>query len=110
MGELSTNGLLTRRRLLEAGPAGGALLGASALLQNPLISRALAAPSACRSLKDIKHIVILIQENRSFDHYFGSYRGVAGFADPDVLPLADGSGLSIFAQPGYPNGFQGDHL
>jgi phospholipase C len=32
-------------------------------------------------LTDIEHVVIFIQENRSFDHYFGSYRGVRGFAD-----------------------------
>ena len=32
-------------------------------------------------MTDIKHVVILIQENRSFDHYFGSYRGVRGFSD-----------------------------
>ena len=55
-------------------------------------------------------MVILIQENRSFDHYFGSYRGVRGFADPHVLRLNDGSGLSIFAQPGYPAGYDGNHL
>jgi phospholipase C len=55
-------------------------------------------------------VVILIQENRSFDHYFGSYPGVRGFADPGVLALGDGSGLSIFAQPGSPGGFDGDHL
>ena len=29
-------------------------------------------------------MVIFIQENRSFDHYFGSYRGVRGFADPSM--------------------------
>jgi phospholipase C len=38
-------------------------------------------PSACSKLSDIEHVVILIQENRSFDHYFGSYRGVRGFSD-----------------------------
>ncbi len=37
---------------------------------------------ACSKLTDIQHVVILIQENRSFDHYFGSYRGVRGFSDP----------------------------
>lgn len=37
--------------------------------------------SACATLTDIEHVVILIQENRSFDHYFGSYKGVRGFAD-----------------------------
>jgi phospholipase C len=38
-------------------------------------------PSGCSKLTDIEHVVILIQENRSFDHYFGSYRGVRGFSD-----------------------------
>src|SRR6478736_31111 len=37
--------------------------------------------ASCSKLSDIGHVVILIQENRSFDHYFGSYRGVRGFAD-----------------------------
>jgi phospholipase C len=101
---------LTRRQALRAGALGGAALGASALLPHGLIERALAAPPRCGSLNDIEHVVILIQENRSFDHYFGSYRGVTGFADPHVLPLSDGSGLGIFAQPGYPGGFDGDHL
>jgi phospholipase C len=102
--------LITRREALRAGIASGGALGAAALLQNELISRALGAGPKCGSLTDIEHVVILIQENRSFDHYFGSYRGVRGFADPNVLTLTDGSGLSIFAQPGYPGGFDGDHL
>jgi phospholipase C len=38
-------------------------------------------PTACSKLTDIEHVVILIQENRSFDHYFGSYRAVRGFSD-----------------------------
>src|SRR5207302_5914589 len=38
-------------------------------------------PPSCAKLSDIDHVVILIQENRSFDHYFGSYRGVRGFSD-----------------------------
>lgn len=36
------------------------------------------------SLKDIKHIVLFMQENRSFDHYFGTMAGVRNFADPNV--------------------------
>jgi phospholipase C len=98
--------LVTRREVLRAGAA----TGTAALLANSLISRALAAPPQCGSLKDIEHVVILIQENRSFDHYFGSYRGVRGFADPGALTLTDGSGLTVFAQPGYAGGFDGDHL
>ena len=38
-------------------------------------------PASCGKITDIDHVVIVIQENRSFDHYFGSYRGVRGFAD-----------------------------
>ena len=101
---------MTRRQILRAGAAGAAGLGASALVGNALIERALATPPACGSLNDIQHVVILIQENRSFDHYFGSYRGVRGFADPGALTLTDGSGLKVFAQPGYPGGYDGDHL
>jgi phospholipase C len=41
-------------------------------------------PSVCSTLTDIEHVVILIQENRSFDHYFGSYRGVRGFSDQSM--------------------------
>jgi len=37
--------------------------------------------STCAKISDIDHVVIVILENRSFDHYFGSYRGVRGFAD-----------------------------
>jgi phospholipase C len=102
--------LITRRDMLRAGAAGGAALGASALLSNELIQRALATTPSCGGLNHIQHVVILIQENRSFDHYFGSYRGVAGFQDPNALTLTDGSGLKVFAQPGYAGGFHGKYL
>ena len=77
---------LTRRQALQAGAAAGA----SAMVWGPLISRALANPPNCGSLGDIQHVVILIQENRSFDHYFGSHFGVTGFGDPSALLLNDG--------------------
>ena len=74
-----------------------AAAAASALM--PLnVRRALAmAPPRQGSLSDIKHVVLLMQENRSFDHYFGTMAGVRGFDDPDALKLADGK--SIFHQP-----------
>jgi phospholipase C len=102
---------ITRRALIRHGALGGAALGSWGLLSSRLVEQAVAKASAtCGSLQDIQHIVILIQENRSFDHYFGTYRGVRGFQDPHVQRLHDGSGLSIFAQPGYPHGYRGDHL
>jgi len=41
-------------------------------------------PAGCAKITDIDHVVIIIQENRSFDHYFGSYPGVRGFSDKSV--------------------------
>ena len=48
------------------------------------IERALAIDAAQQppTLSDIEHVVILMQENRSFDHYFGTLSGVGGFSDP----------------------------
>lgn len=40
--------------------------------------------SGCSHLSDIEHVVILVQENRSFDHYFGRYKGVRGFDDNTI--------------------------
>ncbi|MBO0824595.1 MAG: phospholipase [Actinobacteria bacterium] len=88
---------LTRRRLLGAGAAASAL-GAASLALPPNISEALAAtPPAGGKLSDIKHVVMLMQENRSFDHYFGTLSGVLGFGDPS--PLILGNGRSVFFQP-----------
>ncbi|MEO6859068.1 MAG: alkaline phosphatase family protein, partial [Solirubrobacteraceae bacterium] len=42
---------------------------------------AVAASPKHGKLSDIEHVVILMQENRSFDHYFGMYNGVRGFGD-----------------------------
>jgi phospholipase C len=56
------------------------------------IARALAIPAyrATRTLQDLQHIVVLMQENRSFDHYFGVMRGVRGFGDPHPAILPSG--------------------
>jgi phospholipase C len=66
---------------------------------------ALAGAPQTGRLRDIEHVVILIQENRSFDHYFGSYRGVRGFSDPHALRHG-----GVFRQPGYPAPGHGGHL
>jgi phospholipase C len=75
---------VTRRELLKVGCATAAAEVGALLLHGcggGGIPSPLAGPSACSKLTDIEHVVILIQENRSFDHYFGSYRGVRGFSD-----------------------------
>ncbi|MEV6524594.1 phosphocholine-specific phospholipase C [Longispora sp. NPDC051575] len=85
---------LSRRKLLGAGAAGAAL---STL---PLgMAEALAAPARTGKIGDVGHVVILMQENRSFDHYYGALRGVRGLADPAALRLPDGG--TVFEQPAY---------
>ncbi|HEX3812776.1 MAG TPA: alkaline phosphatase family protein [Mycobacteriales bacterium] len=64
----------------------------------PNVRKALAAePNRPGSFRDIKHVVMLMQEDRSFDHYFGTMAGVAGFNDPQAIKQANGR--SIFYQP-----------
>jgi phospholipase C len=48
-------------------------------------------------LRDIRHVMILMQENRSFDHYFGSLSGVRGFGDRTAIELP--GGLPVWRQP-----------
>lgn len=56
------------------------------------IRRALAIePEPGSTFLDAEHIVVLMQENRSFDHCFGMLRGVRGFSDPRAMTLADGN-------------------
>src|SRR5438477_624934 len=65
----------------------------------PAIARALAVePSRLTgTIADVAHVIILMQENRSFDHYFGTLKGVRGFGDPH--PMALPSGKSVWHQP-----------
>jgi phospholipase C len=95
---------LTRRRLL--GSAAGLAAAAATSLMPPNLRRVLAEqPHAAGSLKDIKHVVLLMQENRSFDHYFGTMAGVRGFADENVLKLPGGKSVLYQPDPGNPNGY-----
>jgi phospholipase C len=60
-----------------------------------IIDRAYATdPAGSGSLGDIEHVVLLMQENRSFDHYFGTMSGVRGFGDASAA----------FRQRGYEPG------
>src|SRR5262245_14864536 len=76
-------------------------LSSSALLATlpASIERALAvqANNQNGSIQDVEHIVILMQENQSFDHYFGTMRGVRGFGEPHPVTLP--SGMPVWYQP-----------
>ena len=82
---------MTRREALIAGA--GAAMG--------LAVPATATPRRLRhsDLERVEHVVILMQENRSFDHYFGTLAGVRGYGDPQAIKLPNGN--SVFQQP-YP--------
>jgi phospholipase C len=78
---------INRRRFVQL--AGGTA-AMSALSTS--IARAAEIPAHRRTgtLQDVEHIVVLMQENRSFDHYFGTLRGVRGFGDPRPVTLPGG--------------------
>jgi phospholipase C len=95
---------VTRRRFLQytalgtaaaaavgvGGPAAASVRGSSAAAK--------ALPKGFTgTIADLKHVVILMQENRSFDHYFGTLSGVRGFGDKQFLNYQNGQ--NIFQQP-----------
>jgi phospholipase C len=92
-----------RRRFLQ-------LMGMTAITSSMKtnIAKALQIPANNRTgtIRDVEHIVVLMQENRPFDHHFGALRGVRGFSDPRAvkinLPLQSGVGTTpvpVFLQP-----------
>jgi phospholipase C len=84
-----------RRRFLQI--AGGSV-AATALSSSIARAAAIAPAVRTRTVNDVEHVVVLMQENRSFDHYFGSLRGVRGFGDPH--PALQPGGQSVWTQDG----------
>ncbi|TSB17484.1 phosphocholine-specific phospholipase C, partial [Streptomyces benahoarensis] len=85
---------LNRRRFLQIAGATAAL---SALSGSIARAASIPARRSAGTLKDVEHIVVLMQENRSFDHYFGALKGVRGFGDPRPVTLP--SGKPVWHQP-----------
>ena len=86
---------ISRRNLIR----GAAVVGGAAAMSGTVAAEsanAATAQSAAHKpggtvhgdLRDVKHVVILMQENRSFDHYFGTLQGVRGFGDRAGDPAA----------------------
>jgi phospholipase C len=84
---------ISRRALLGSAAAVGAGTALGALPLRPARARA----ATTGTIADVQHVVILMQENRSFDHYFGTLKGVRGFADRTGIALS--GGYSVFDQP-----------
>ncbi len=89
-----TNPRFPRRRFL------GGVLGAAAtapvLGASFGIDEAWAGSPTTGSLDSVEHVVILMQENRSFDHYYGTMAGVRGFGDRAALRRGSSD---VFHQP-----------
>ncbi|MEK7887992.1 phospholipase C, phosphocholine-specific [Burkholderia contaminans] len=88
----------SRRRFLHTvAQSAGAAVALNAFPES--IRRALAIPAArgTGTIRDVEHIVVFMQENRSFDHYFGHLRGVRGYNDRFPIPLP--SGKPVWYQP-----------
>ena len=102
---MSHNRYIDRRQFLQLMGLTGMTAMASTLPAN--IARALEIPANNQTgtIQDVEHIIILMQENRPFDHHFGTLRGVRGFSDPRAvninLPTQSGgtSLASVFLQP-----------
>lgn len=85
-------------QLAAAGVGGGAVLA----MFPETIKKLLAIPANRRTgtIEDVEHVIILMQENRSFDHYYGTLRGVRGFSDPHPITLPGGN--PVWQQPEAP--------
>jgi phospholipase C len=92
---------LSRRRFLQYTGLGAAAAVTAGCGGGPPAGAAGGSPALPEgwsgTIADLEHVVILMQENRSFDHYFGTLRGVRGFGDKQALTWPNGH--SIFQQP-----------
>jgi phospholipase C len=99
---MRTTSRIDRRTLLRAAVAAGgaglvAAVSGRATTGAAVIRKATTTPAAGSDLGAIEHVVFFMQENRSFDHYFGTYPGVRGFDDHRP------GDLGVFAQK-WPGG------
>src|SRR5579862_5778924 len=75
---------VSRRQVLTAGLGAAVALGAPASKvmrkHGPrIVQKAASTKAAGSDLGAVEHVVFLMHENRSFDHYFGKLGGVDGF-------------------------------
>src|SRR5437667_6843913 len=74
-----------------------ATCGGTSITSAPVALSVFSATNGTGTISDVRHVVIFMQENRSFDHYFGSLKGVRGFGDRNALIFQNGK--SDFYQP-----------
>jgi len=98
---------ISRRRFVGGGlGALGAAGLANALPAAVQKAVADASDNPPRSLSQIEHVIVFMQENRSFDTYFGTLRGVRGFNDPTAITLSTGKPVWYQPDPMNPDGYE----
>ena len=99
--------MTTDRRAFLKHATGGLAASAVLGLLPETVRKAMAIPAqnVTGTIMDVEHVVIFMQENRAFDHYFGAFNGVRGFGDPRPQRLPGGA--SVWRQPSneHPDGF-----
>jgi phospholipase C len=81
----------TRRQFLKRAALLSGAVGLTALPCDSIRRARAIDPDEGTTLLDAEHVVILMQENRSFDHAFGTLKGVRGFDDPRAITLSNGN-------------------
>jgi phospholipase C len=81
----------TRREFLKKATLLAGSAGLSSVLPESIQKAFAINPPAGTTYLDAEHIVILMQENRSFDHTYGTLQGVRGFNNPRIINLPNGN-------------------
>jgi phospholipase C len=81
----------TRREFLKTAALLSGAVGLWGALDGPILKALAIEPEPGSSYLDAEHIVILMQENRSFDHCYGTLQGVRGYNDPRAITLPNGN-------------------
>ena len=100
----SVSPAISRRRFIASAAALAGAAGAAGVLPENLARAASATPGS-GSLNQIKHVVYVMMENRSFDHYFGTFPGARGFSDPTAMRLPNGDSVFQQPDPANPDGY-----
>jgi phospholipase C len=89
----------TRREFIKKATMLSGMAGMNSLIPAAIQKALSIEPDPGSTWKDAEHIVILMQENRSFDHTFGTLKGVRGFNDPRAIQLPNGN--PVWLQTNY---------
>jgi phospholipase C len=77
---------VTRRWLVVLGVATAACLACVSAASSGNAGATRARPRIDRQIHKIRHVVVIMQENRSFDSYFGTYPGADGIPMRNGVP------------------------